>query len=361
MTDDRLLRARGEMRKLKIDCLAVTPASDLEYLTGYRGMAMERPTIFLLTQQRAYLVLPAFEEGNVSAETKRHVTCVPWQETENAYAVAAELIREPGLRAAIADQAPSFIFHQLMKTFPTWSWEIAGPLTAALRSRKEPEEIEKLKTASRLAGKALLRLLNEKLCGKTELETGEMLRAYCQAEGMRATSVGIVAAGENSALPHHETGNRVIREGDVLLIDFGADYCGYQSDMTRTVAVGRIPDGFEDIYRIVLEANERAFEAARPSIACETLDSVAREVIAEAGYGAYFTHRLGHGIGMDVHEHPYIIQGNSELIQAGNVFSDEPGIYLPGRFGIRIEDILAVTETGAVRLTDVTRDILIIE
>jgi len=361
MMESRLLRVREEMKNRKIDCLAITPSSDLEYLTGYRGMAMESPTIFLLTQRDAYLILPTFEEGNVSPESKRQVECVPWQETENAFTVAAGLMRQQGMYAAIADQAPSFIFHHLMKAFPTWSWEIAGPLTAALRSQKEPGEIENLRTANHPAGKALMRLFEEKLCGKTEIEAGEMLRAYCQAEGMKATSVGIVAAGENSALPHHTTGDRVIREGNVLLIDFGADYRGYQSDMTRTVAVRRIPDGFKEIYRIVLEANKRAFEAARPGVLCETLDSIARGVITEAGYGACFTHRLGHGIGMDVHEHPYITQGNKEPIRPGNVFSDEPGIYIPGRYGIRIEDILAVTETGAVRLTDTTRDILTID
>ena len=188
-----------------------------------------------------------------------------------------------------------------------------------------------------------------------------MLRQYCQDEGMLATAVGIVASGENSALPHYKTGGKLIAKGDAVVIDFGADYKGYQTDMTRTVAVKSIFGEFKDIYQIVLEANNRAFEAVRVGATYESIDAVARNVISDAGYGQYFTHRLGHGIGLDVHEHPYIVKGNQDTIKVGNVFSDEPGIYIKGRFGIRIEDIIAVTGEGPVRLTDVTREIKIVD
>ena len=167
MIAERLKRTCDEMRRRGVDCLVLTSTSDLQYLISYRGMPMERPTIFLLTQMNAFMVLPAFEMENVGPETKQHVRCVPWEETENVYAVAAGLVGTKGFKAAISDQTPSFVFYNLMDAFPTWSWEIASPIMYPLRSCKDPAEIETLKVANHLAGKAFLRLLEQGLCGRS--------------------------------------------------------------------------------------------------------------------------------------------------------------------------------------------------
>lgn len=357
----RLDYARIEMERRGIDCLIVSPSSDLYYLIGYNGIAMERPTFFILTQKDMFLILPSFEVSNIDVKIRDNIICVPWTETENAYEKAKELLRGSSMYAGICNTAPSVMFYYLQKALPHFRWTIGGPIMTALRRVKSSEEIALLAEAQHRAGKALLRLLEHGIYGMRELEAGELLRRYCVDEGMIATGIGIVGSGINSAIPHHHTGNRVIEAGDVVLIDFGAEYKGYQADITRTVVVEHAPEGFEEIYDVVLRANNAAFKAIHSGMRCEELDRTAREVIETAGYGKNFTHRLGHGIGLDVHEEPYIVSGNTQELEVGNVFSVEPGIYIENRFGIRIEDIVAVTKDGAIRLTDVSHDILIVD
>ena len=357
----RLDAMQTEMKRQGIDCLFVSPSSDLYYLTGYHGMAMERPTFLILTHEAAYLVLPHFEASNVDIKIRDYVTCVPWAETENAYEKAKCILGDSSMHVAINNTAPSVMFYNLRETFSDFQWTIAGPLTAKIRRVKSPAEIALLSEAQHRAGKALMRLLEQGICGMREREAGETLRQHCIEEGMDALGIGIVGSGINSAYPHHHTGDKIIGFGDVVLIDFGAGYNGYQSDMTRTVAVGSLPEGFDEIYNIVLRANQAAFQAICPGISCGDIDSAARDVIKTAGYDVYFTHRLGHGIGLDVHEDPYVVSGNQQKLEEGNVFSVEPGIYIENRFGIRIEDIVAVTGDGAIRLTDVPHDIMVID
>ncbi len=172
---------------------------------------------------------------------------------------------------------------------------------------------------------------------------------------------GICASGPNSASPHYHTGDRVIAEGDAIVFDFGAELDGYLSDMTRTVVIGDPSDEYRKVYDIVLRANQAAFEAVRPGVPCEDIDKAARDLITEAGYGEYFIHRVGHGLGLDVHEDPYLVKGNTTPLAPGMVFSDEPGIYIPGKFGVRIEDTVVCTEDGAERLNGAPKDLTVMD
>jgi Xaa-Pro aminopeptidase len=207
----------------------------------------------------------------------------------------------------------------------------------------------------------MLHLLEHGIRGLTEREAAELLVRYLADNGLSGSSLPIVASGPNSAFPHHRPGSRVIAEGDAVIFDFGGMEVefGYHADTTRTYVVGKAPEGFAKIHDIVLRANQAAFEAAKPGVPCEAVDRAARELITRAGYGEYFTHRLGHGLGLDIHENPYITAGNNQAVQAGNCFSDEPGIYIPGKFGIRIEDALFIHQDGAERLTPLDHDITI--
>jgi Xaa-Pro aminopeptidase len=172
---------------------------------------------------------------------------------------------------------------------------------------------------------------------------------------------GICASGPNSASPHYHTGERVIELGDAVIFDWGGELDGYLSDMTRTVVIGEPSAEYRTVYEIVLRANQAAFEAVRPGVPCEDVDRAARDLITQAGYGEYFIHRVGHGLGLDVHEDPYLVSGNTMPLAPGMVFSDEPGIYMAGKFGVRIEDTVVCTESGAERINSAPRDLVVMD
>lgn len=354
--------ARSIMKNCGKDCIVLAPSTDLSYLTGFRGISLERPIFLALTQQKAFFVLPEFELDNLDRDLKAAVVPVPWKEQEDPYEKAAQVLSlEKISRAVFGNQMQAVMFYRLRETFPDWQWEPAGTIMARLRSIKDEEEYQCLKTAQKLSGQALLSLLKEGLSGKTELEAALKLNDLMREAGLECPGTPLVAAGANGALPHHGADNTVIQKGDTVIIDFGGCYKGYYADITRTAAVGDIPKQFAEIYQIVRAANEASAKAARPGMTGEALDAAARSVIEKAGYGAFFTHRLGHGIGMDVHEEPYIVKGNQVPLSSGNVFSNEPGIYLPGKFGIRLEDVLFLREDKAECLTELTHDILTTE
>jgi D-alanyl-D-alanine dipeptidase len=230
-------------------------------------------------------------------------------------------------------------------------------VVSRLRVRKDPQELELLARAARGADEAFRRITALRMDGLREEEVAASLSDLLREHGHDTVDFTIVASGPNGASPHHEPGARSIRAGEEVVLDFGGTVGGYFSDMTRTVVVERPPKGFSHVYDIVKEAQEAAFQTVRPGIAAEEVDAAAREVIAMSGYADRFVHRTGHGIGLEVHEPPYIVAGNRTTLQPGMCFSIEPGIYLEGRFGVRIEDIVTVTETGAQRLNRATRDL----
>lgn len=356
---EKFQEARNIMRKHRKDCMVLAPSTDLAYLAGFHGISLERPIFLILTLQKAYFILPEFELDNIEEELKDAVDLVGWREQEDPYEKAAQVLAfEKVCHAVFGNQMQAVMFYRLKRTFPDWQWEPAGGIMAVLRTKKDEEEYLYLKTAQKLSGQALLKLLKEGISGKTEREAALRLNEFMRGAGLECFGTPLVAAGGNGALPHHGADDTVIQKGDTVIIDFGGCYRGYYADITRTVAVGSIQNEFAEVYRIVRKANEASAAAARPGMTGEELDAAARSVIEEAGYGAFFTHRLGHGIGMDIHEEPYIVKGNRGVLSPGNVFSNEPGIYLPGKFGIRLEDVLFLREDRAECLTQLTHDIL---
>jgi Xaa-Pro aminopeptidase len=362
--EERVARTRAAMRGQNIDLLLLTPASDLFYLTGMRGHLYERLACCLVTMDEVHFISPRFEIDNLKEDTRRLIACHGWDDGQDPFALLDDLLPGSERTMAVGTAVPSWVLLGLQTLRPNYICVSADTLMRGLRMVKDEQEYRLLKQVQERSCNALLRLLEHGVCGMTEWQAGKLLMQYSDENGVDSPyGVPIVAAGTHSALPHHEAGDAVIKPGDVLVIDFGGENKGegYIADTTRTFAVKSIPDGLQEIYDIVKAANQSAFEAVKPGVRCCDVDKAARDVISEAGYGKYFTHRVGHGLGLDVHEHPYLSSDNIAEIQTGNVFSDEPGIYLPGKFGVRIEDLLFVRPDGAERLTPLDHELHVID
>jgi Xaa-Pro aminopeptidase len=248
------------------------------------------------------------------------------------------------------------------ESFPGAEQSLAGTVLRELRMRKAPDEVDALRRAGEAIDRVHARVGEWLRAGRTEREVGRDIAEAILAEGHTRVDFVIVGSGPNGASPHHELSDRVIEPGDPVVVDIGGTSAeGYCSDETRTYAVGEPSVEFTRYYRVLREAQETAVAAVRPGLACELVDRAARDVIAEAGYGPYFVHRTGHGIGLETHEHPYIVSGNAEPLDPGMAFSIEPGIYLPGQHGARIEDIVVCTETGGERLNQRSRELVVLE
>jgi D-alanyl-D-alanine dipeptidase len=339
-------RAAARCREAGIAALLLAPGSDLTYFTGYRLGPSERLTCLVLGQDgAATLVLPEFEAPNAAAVAPG-LALATWTETDDPFAAVASLVTAAG-RVALADQMWSAFSLQLQQRLPGRTFGVASVITRELRMRKDPAEIDALRAVSASADRAYLRALELDFAGRTELAIGADLAALLRDEGHDEVHFTIVGAGENGASPHHHTGDRTIRTGDTVVLDFGGTRAGYASDITRTVHVGDHPaDEVVRVHDVVRRAQEAGYAAARPGVTAAAVDAAARAVIAEAGYADHFIHRLGHGIGLDGHEHPYLVSGNTDVLEPGMAFSIEPGVYLPGRFGVRIEDIAILATDG---------------
>jgi Xaa-Pro aminopeptidase len=238
---------------------------------------------------------------------------------------------------------------------------VASPAMSALRRTKDAEEIARLRAAGAAADRAMEAITAERLSGRTEAEVSRRIKDLLLEAGHDTADFAIVASGPNAASPHHEVGDRVISEGDAIVLDIGGMLDGYGSDTTRTAFVGDPPSDFAALYGVLHEAQLAACDAVAPGVPAEDIDRAARTVIAEAGYGEQFIHRTGHGIGLETHEEPYIVAGNGAPLQVGDAFSVEPGIYVDGRWGARIEDIVVVTEGGGERLNQTDRRLYVVE
>jgi Xaa-Pro aminopeptidase len=248
----------------------------------------------------------------------------------------------------------------LQKTLPESAYVSMTAGLPLLRAVKGADEIERLAAAGAAADASLEEIVKVQFSGRTENEVAADLAALLRKHGHSQVDFTVVGSGPNGANPHHEAGERTIQEGDMVVLDFGGLKDGYGSDTTRTVHVGEPTDEEREVYDIVRRAQQAGFEAMRPGIACQEIDRAARKVITDAGYGEYFIHRVGHGIGLTTHEPPYMVEGEEHPIRPGMCFSIEPGIYLPNRFGVRIEDIVVATEDGGRRLNNTHRDLRIV-
>ncbi len=357
---ERLVRAQAELGRQGADYLFVGISSDLFYLLGYQGHASERLTLLILPQSGDPAVVVPNLESSLLASRRELVDLLIWEETAAPTDLVARSIGDAGGKTiAVNDHLYSSFLLKMQAAMPGAAWVSANDTLRALRMIKDAREVELLHEAGRRTDVAWEEFIATPLSGLTESQAMERLAALTSAQGLEI-SFGICASGPNAASPHHHTGDRVIQPGDCVLFDWGGSLEGYTSDVTRTVHVGEPDPAFRRVYETVLAANQAALDAVRPGAACQDIDRAARAVIGDAGYGDAFLHRLGHGLGLDVHEEPYLVEGNTMPLAAGMVFSDEPGIYLVGRLGVRIEDAVVCTETGGMRLNEATRELVVV-
>ncbi|GGN21250.1 Xaa-Pro aminopeptidase [Actinoplanes campanulatus] len=358
----RMERAVAQATDAGLTGLLVTPGPDLVYLTGYRPTAItERITMLVLDRDHEpCLIVPTLERADAEAAPGvGAVTISDWRDGADPYAAAARLLAADG-RYAISDSAWALHLLALQRELPaSWFTSMTGTLPM-LRAVKDADEIERLAGAGAAADAAYEEIVAARFAGRTEHAVGTELAGLLREHGHSQVDFTVVGSGPNGADPHHEMGDRVIVEGDMVVLDFGGLKDGYGSDTTRTVHVGEPTDVEREIHDVVRHAQQTAFEAVRPGATCEDIDRVARTVIEDAGYGPQFIHRTGHGIGLTTHEPPYLIEGETRPLVPGMCFSIEPGIYLPGRFGVRIEDIVTVTGNGGRRFNNTSREMRIV-
>jgi Xaa-Pro aminopeptidase len=357
----RLERAAEASGRAGLSALIVAPSADLLYLSGYEPPPLERLTCLLVRPRKSpVLVVPTLERPLAEdSGIPRLAEVVSWDETEDPYALVAKIVGRAE-RLGCSDRMWAGHLLRLQRALPGVVFMPASPVLGPLRAVKDQEEVELLRRAARYADETFRRLLNTPLESATEREVADRLGDLLLEMGHDRVGFTIVGSGPNGASPHHEPGPRTIQARDSVVLDFGGRSAGYFSDMSRTVAVREAGPELVQVHEIVRDAQERAFRTVRPDVPAQEVDRAARRAIEEAGYGALFVHRTGHGIGLEEHEPPYIVEGNAEPLRVGMCFSIEPGIYLPGRFGVRIEDIVTVTEHGAARLNHATRGLEIV-
>jgi Xaa-Pro aminopeptidase len=354
----RLGRARERMTALGVDALCVSVGPDLPYLIGYEAMPLERLTMLVVPRDaEATLVVPRLEAPRV-VELPEVFRVEPWDETDDPIARVASHLGRAGV-VAVGDQTwARFVLALQAATDATFrsATEVTGPL----RVVKDADELARLRAAAHAVDQIACDLRDLSFAGRSEHEVHRDIVERILDAGHERVNFAIVASGPNGASPHHEPGDRVIETGDVVLCDFGGTMQGYCSDITRMFVVGEPSAQVRDAYEALTIAQQRGVEAATVGTTCEVVDAVTRSVLAEAGLDEWFIHRTGHGIGMDAHEDPYVVAGNTTPLAPGHAFSIEPGVYLPGAFGLRLEDIVVATDDGPVRLNDAPRDLAVV-
>ncbi|MEV5349784.1 aminopeptidase P family protein [Streptomyces achromogenes] len=343
--------------------LLVAPGPDLVWLTGYTPTAItERLTVLVLAPGRdPVLVVPTLEAPDAEQTPGAPaLTLRDWTDGTDPYAVTAGLLDDRG-RFGISDNTWAMHLLGLQRTLPGTSYAALTDALPMLRAVKDKAELDLLAAAGAAADQAFEEIRKLPFAGRRESDVGRDLAGLLRRFGHEQVDFTIVGSGPNGANPHHEVGDREIRPGDMVVLDFGGLKDGYGSDTTRTVHVGEPTEEERRVHDVVRAAQEAGYQAVRPGAACQDVDRAARAVITDAGYGPYFIHRTGHGIGVTTHEPPYMIEGEEQPLVPGMCFSVEPGIYLPGRFGVRIEDIVTVTEDGGRRLNNTTREMVTVD
>jgi Xaa-Pro aminopeptidase len=358
----RMSRAAQQAAAAGLAGVLVTPGPDLVHLTGYAPIVIaERITVLVLRPgRRPAMLVPNIERPGAEAAPGASVVAMSdWADGDDPYAAAAALL-EPAGRYAISDAAWAMHVLGLQRAMPGARFVTMTEALPMLRAVKDADELERLAAAGAAVDAAFEEIVRVRFAGRRETEVGADLAELLRAHGHSTVDFTVVGSGPNGANPHHELGERTIEEGDMVVLDFGGIVDGYGSDITRTVHVGEPTDEEREVHDVVRRAQQAGFEAVRPGVACQDVDRAARRVIAEAGYGERFIHRVGHGIGVTTHEPPYLVEGETLPLEPGMCFSIEPGIYLPGRFGVRIEDIVAVSGDGGRRLNASDRDLRIV-
>ena len=359
--EERLARVQQAMAARDVDVVMLSVGHDLPYLTGYHAMPLERLTMLVVPREgTATLVIPRLEEPRVAPHPTVFATA-PWNETDDPIALTAKLAKG-ARRVAVGDQLWARFLVELLPHMPNVDWIRAVDVVGPLRRVKTAAEIAALQRAGAAADRVASQLHagDIPLIGRTEAQVSADISQRLLDEGHDVVNFAIVAAGDNAASPHHHPGSRVIRAGEIVLCDFGGTMADYCSDITRCVYLGEPPAEVRDAYAVLKEAQAASVASAVVGATCESVDAAARDIIAAAGYGEYFVHRTGHGIGMEAHEDPYIVSGNTDRLEAGHAFSIEPGIYIPGRFGMRLEDIVVATASGPLPMNAVSHDLVVL-
>jgi len=357
----RVAKARRLMAESSVDALMLTGGTSLEYFTGIRWGLSERLLALVIPKSgRSFLVCPAFEEERAREQVAEgplqgEVDFATWQEDDSPYRLVADGLRARGFAAGRVgmEETVRFVFSDgVAQVAPALAMASGTPVTAGCRAVKDAHELELMRLASEVTLKAYEAAYRALAEGMTQDRFAELVSLAHRRLGF--TGGAGVQVGEYSALPHGSVTPQVVREGTILLIDGGCAVEGYRSDISRTFVLGKATDKMKRVFEIEFRAQTAALAAARPGVECQAVDAAARKVITDAGYGpdyTYFTHRVGHGLGMDGHEWPYLVRGNTLNLAPGMTFSDEPGIYLRGEFGVRLEDDMVITESGAELLT----------
>ncbi len=375
---ERLGVAQRRVAEHGLAAMLVGVGPELEWLTGYAAVGHERLNLLVVPARGE----PAFLGPRLELEAARRapgladggVRLVTWAETEDPYPRVARLLERSGSIATpvapsehvlLSDGLRAAFVLGLQRVLPGVSWGLASQVLADLRRTKDAEELALMREAAAAADRVVMAVTAGRLVGRTEADVAREVRERLVDEGHDTAEFAIVASGPHSASPHHEPGSRVIGAGEPLLLDIGGRRAGYCSDTTRTVWVaaddGTAPeDGFVAIHRLVEEAQAAARGAVRPGLGYAELDAVARQRIEAGGFGERFIHRLGHGIGLEVHEEPYVVSTNADRLRVGDTFSIEPGIYVEGRYGVRIEDVMVVTAQGGTSLNETERGLRVV-
>jgi Xaa-Pro aminopeptidase len=383
---DRLARVRQVLPANDAAALLIGVGPDLQWLIGYHAMPLERLTMLVVPAEGlATLVVPRLEVAAAQVSpgvAGRLVELVSWEETDDPFELVAELLEASNSRPEIqlgalggtwgrlggllvSDHLWATFLLRLQGAVPDAAFGLASSVLAPLRAIKDEAEVGLLRRAAHAADRVVAAVAGGRLVGRTEQEVAREVRDRLVAEGHDEASFAIVASGPNSASPHHDAADRRITAGEPIVLDIGGRIAGYGSDITRTVWVTgdediAPDDGFRNLYQVLQRAQAQATAAAVAGASCESVDDVAREIIGDAGFGAQFIHRTGHGIGLEAHEEPYLVEGNGQPLEVGHAFSIEPGIYLEGRYGARIEDIVVCSQDGPDVLNQLERDLLVV-
>jgi Xaa-Pro aminopeptidase len=358
----RWRRAQEAAARSGIDALIITPGADLRYLTGYDAKPLERLTALVLPATGDPLLVVPELERSAALASGVDLELAPWAETDDPFAVVADQLAGMA-RVAVDDHIWGIRLLTLQDTLPNATFSPAGELIAPLRAIKQPDEVAALREAAEAIDRVHARMGEWLRPGRTEREVGADIARAIVDEGHVRVDFVIVGSGLNGASPHHEVSDRVIQAGDPVVVDIGGTMpSGYCSDSTRNYVVGgTAPAAYVEAYSVLAAAQEAQRSYAHAGVTAESVDAVGRGILNEAGYGDLFIHRTGHGIGLETHEEPYIVAGNDTVLEPGMAFSIEPGVYVEGHYGARIEDIVVATDGGLDVLNQTSRDLVILD
>ncbi|MCW4051549.1 MAG: Xaa-Pro peptidase family protein [Candidatus Bathyarchaeota archaeon] len=360
MFQKRRVKQVLELLKINnVDVLILFPGANIAYYTGFPiGMSERLAAAVIPVEGEPYFVVNKLE-GELRGLEPWFKKVEVWDEHEDPVKLLADTLRRDGYEKGtlgIPIEAPWGWVNALKKHLPEANFVDVGDHLGYIRMIKTSEELETIEKACMISDEAMEEAFTQLHTGMTEKELQALMVTGMQKRGASRAFAGVLF-GERAALPHGGASDRKLKPGEFVLVDMGGLYKGYWSDCTRTVMYGEPSDRQKEIYEIVLRANRAAFDAIKPGVTCESIDIAARDVIDAAGYGDYFIHRLGHGVGMEIHEHPYMVRNNHQLLESNMVFSDEPGIYIVGEIGVRVEDTVVCTEDGARTLTHFDREL----